>query len=79
MLIDRYDLFNLAYSSANPLFVGGVRIGSWLGHIQQYRQKQRALRNRIARARALGCRITTPDADRWGSIDPPSRPSRLFD
>ncbi len=79
MQIDRYDLFNRAFSRSNPLIVDGVRIGSWEGHVDQFRQKQTALRNRVARARSMGCSINTPDADRWGSIDAPSRPSPSFD
>lgn len=75
MRIDTYDLFNRAYSRSNPLFLpNGARIGSWEGHVDQFRQKQTRLRNKIAEARGLGCNIDTSDADRWGGISPPSRP-----
>jgi hypothetical protein len=77
MLIDRANLYHLAYFESDPLYINGKKIGSWVGHVRQYKQKQKALRSRVSRARSMGCKVTT-DADRWGSIDPPSRPSASF-
>lgn len=75
MRIDSYDLFNQAFSRSTPLTLSnGARIGSWEGHVDQFRQKQTRLRRKTAEAREAGCPIDTPDADRWGSIDPPARP-----
>ncbi len=78
MEIDQYDLFNRAYSRHSPLVVNGATIGSWEGHVMQYEQKQTRLRNKTADARGLGCSITTPDADRWGSRSAPLRPNRIY-
>ncbi|MFN3824636.1 MAG: hypothetical protein ACK4GW_10475 [Pseudorhodobacter sp.] len=75
MRIDRYDLFNRAYSASNPLYLAnGARIGSWEGHVRQFREKQNRLRRKVAEAREMGCDIATPDADRWSTISAPSRP-----
>ncbi len=78
MLIDEKDLYNLAFEESNPLYIDGVRIGSWQGHVRQFRQKQANLRRNTARARELGCPLQTPDADRWGSRDAPTRPARVY-
>lgn len=78
MEIDQYDLFSKAYSRHTPLVVNGASIGSWEGHLMQYEQKQTRLRNKTADARSLGCKIATPDADRWGSRSAPSRPNRIY-
>lgn len=76
--IDKFDLFNKHFSRANPLYVDGGKVGSWEGHIDQFRQKQTNLRNNLIKARELGCPIQTPDADRWSSIEPPQYPNRTF-
>lgn len=78
MKVDKEDLYNLAFEENNPLYRNGGRIGSWEGHLRQFRQKQINLRTNLERARRLGCPIRTPDADRWSSVQPPDRPDRLY-
>jgi hypothetical protein len=82
MRIDSFDFLNQALSRSNPMILAdgtsfGIGICRWEGRVDQFRQKQTRLRNKIAEARRARCEITTPDADRWGSIVPPSRPRQI--
>ena len=56
MLIDSDDLIHLAYSVPNPAATNG-NATTWLGHVQQVKQKQRELQKLIVKALQQGCPI----------------------
>jgi RHS repeat-associated protein len=68
MLEDAKDLYNRA--TIKPL---NSRSGTWVGHIQAFRQEQLKLREAIALAKAKGCKVD-PDAEVWASTAPPNSP-----
>jgi len=60
LLVDRCNLFQLAFSVTNPSLPSGCS-GTWIGHIEQVQGWQNRLRTLIARAQRMGCPIP-PDA-----------------
>jgi hypothetical protein len=68
MLLDKHGLYGLGPA--------GSDYGSWDGHVQQYKNKQKGLRNRLSNATALGCAITG-DAWTWATRPAPKKPGNL--
>ncbi len=68
MLLDKHGLYG-----SGP---AGSDYGSWNGHVQQYKNKQKGLRNRLSNATALGCAITG-DAWAWATRPAPKKPGNL--
>ena len=68
---DKYNLYELFLRDPNARVPG---IGSWNGHVQQFRNKQANLRSTLDKSRTNGC-SPAADAGKWSSIDPPSQPA----
>jgi len=66
MEIDEYNLYN-----TRPAATPGI--GSWPGHLQQFRNKQAQLRRLLAEASTNGCPIP-PGAWHLATRNPPKRP-----
>ncbi|WP_336884816.1 RHS repeat-associated core domain-containing protein, partial [Frateuria defendens] len=62
---DKFDLYNTRYAGRM----------SWLGHIQQFEQRQAELREVIAEANGAGCLDYPDDAWYWATIQPPTQPA----
>lgn len=65
MRVDKFDLYNTRYAGKM----------SWLGHIQQFEQRQAELREVIAEANGAGCLSYPDDAWYWATIQPPTQPA----
>jgi hypothetical protein len=68
MEVDKYNLYRI-----RPAAIPGI--GSWPGHIQQFRSKQAQLRRLLTEAGTNGCPIP-PGAWLLASRNPPNRPFR---
>lgn len=71
LLKDRHDLYYEAHDKRNF----GKRKGSWLGHLQKFKEAQGWLGEAIDEALAAGCSVP-PDAIKWSEEPPPWRPVR---
>jgi DNA-binding transcriptional MerR regulator len=69
---DEFDLYNNHLLESNPLYVDGVKIGSWNGHLRQFRQKQQSLRNAIKEAQDKKCPQGGHPSDKWKWATEPS-------
>jgi len=71
LYVDKHNLFNNYYDVRHPL-----GYGHWVGHIEQFENKQNRLRKLLAEYRKMGCPENgkPDDADRWGSRQPVDRP-----
>ena len=72
LLTDRCNLYQLAFSVANPNLPIGCS-GTWTGHIERVQGWQNRLRTLIARAQRMGCPIP-PDAWMLATRALPSMP-----
>lgn len=70
---DKYDLFRNHFAESNPHPTPGV--GSWQGHIRQFRAKQSNLRKEIEAYKRLGCPELQGDHWKQASRNPPTRPA----
>ncbi|MCH7393768.1 hypothetical protein MMP66_05670 [Acinetobacter dispersus] len=74
LYFDRLKLYRNHYDVSNPYIdENGVKRGSWLGHISQYKFAQGKLRSFINAANNDGC-PATPKAKEWVDKAPPPEP-----
>ncbi|MEO8007403.1 MAG: RHS repeat-associated core domain-containing protein, partial [Betaproteobacteria bacterium] len=79
MFNDPCNMYNLAPYAPNPNHPRPeCRSTFWLGHQQQFMEKQSRLKRLISQADALGCPYD-PNADIWASIFPPVMPQDHLD
>ena len=67
---DQHDLYNKARTKAQAI----KQIGSWDGHIEQFEDKQKALRKLLNEVQGKGYTIPD-DAWRWATEAPPVKPA----
>lgn len=70
---DKYDLYRNHFSESNPHPIPGV--GSWQGHVRQFRAKQSNLRKEIEKYKTMQCPELQGDHWKQASRNPPSRPA----
>jgi hypothetical protein len=76
MMMDKGDMFIDAHSApvVDPTRAFSGQ-GYWIGHQQQYQDKQNMLRNLIQIAHEFGCKVD-PDIQNWSQRPPPSAPGQ---
>lgn len=76
MLRDEQNLFQNHYDIGDALYLDGVKIGSWVGHLMQYDAKQRNLAKLLRDYKDMGCpELSGDEVEEWATRPPPDGPA----